>query len=100
MPTYEVGILISPFYRGDVWENQIRRNRNRQNLYVIWSLWPAENEVKRNSGRWKTTSKQLLALKLPDFPDFLRLCKTAQVLVPSSDVPSCNSEKMRTLLSA
>ena len=30
-----VGLLTPPFYRGDVWENQIRRIRNRQNLYVF-----------------------------------------------------------------
>ena len=38
--------------RGDVhWENQIRRKRNRQNLYVIWSLEPERLEVKGKSWR-------------------------------------------------
>lgn len=29
-----------------LWENQIRRFRDRQNLYVIWILGLFENEVK------------------------------------------------------
>lgn len=36
MPADEAGISHIPHaYRGDVWENQTRRNCNRQNLYVF-----------------------------------------------------------------
>lgn len=34
------------FRKGDVWENQIRRKRNRQNLFVIQIIGPARLRVK------------------------------------------------------
>ena len=32
--------------KGDVWENQIRRKRNRQNLFVIQMIGPRRLRVK------------------------------------------------------
>ena len=47
MPTDGVGILLAPAFAGVMlWENQIRRLRDRQNLYVIWILGRFESEVK------------------------------------------------------
>jgi len=54
MPTLRVGIWYAPFYRGDVWENQIRRNRNRQNLYVF-EVYGLDNRKSRKNGpQWKS----------------------------------------------
>jgi hypothetical protein len=39
------------FHEGDVWENQIRRFRDRQNLYVIWILGRFGSEVKGKTER-------------------------------------------------
>jgi len=50
MPTLRVGISCPHFREGDVWENQIRRYCDRQNLYVIWILGPFEGEVKQKAG--------------------------------------------------
>ena len=62
---FGVSIPIFPvsgtlYYQGDVqWENQVRRKRNRQNLFVIWILWPCRDEVKRNIRVWKAAYNPL-----------------------------------------
>ena len=40
-----------------LWENQIRRIRDRQNLYVIWILGRFGNEVKQEIRHSKNTSQ-------------------------------------------
>ena len=54
MPTLRVGICVAPFYRGDVWENQILRIRNRQNLYVFEVYGLGEWKSRKNPRQWKT----------------------------------------------
>jgi hypothetical protein len=51
MPTPKGEHFLSLFYQGDVrWENQFRRNRNRQKL-CSWILFPYGSQVKEKSGR-------------------------------------------------
>ncbi len=44
LPESETGPLF--FNKGDVWENQIRRKRIRQNLFVIQIIGPPTLRVK------------------------------------------------------
>lgn len=46
-------MLALTFARVMLWENQIRRFRDRQNLYVIWILWRFGNEVKSENPSFK-----------------------------------------------
>jgi hypothetical protein len=48
------------FHKGDVWENQIRRKRNRQNLFVIQIIGPRRLRVKRKTGSRGLGSKGLI----------------------------------------
>ncbi|HYP14288.1 MAG TPA: hypothetical protein VEQ63_10220, partial [Bryobacteraceae bacterium] len=57
--------------RDDVWENQIRRNRDRRNLYVIQMLGRLSFEVK-----WKTPALQ----PAPKFLIWFNLTVTVQTL--------------------
>ena len=40
-------------HKGDAWENQIRRKRNRQNLFVIQMIGPPRLRVKRKTGTYR-----------------------------------------------
>src|SRR5271155_639204 len=46
--------------KGDVWENQVRRKRNRQNLFVIQMIGPRRLRVKRKTRTCRISSNALI----------------------------------------